>query len=880
MSSSSFIMNYDVEKTSSISSSSIVSEIDISNIQYMNLIQKDIGEFNKQNRQKRDEFIKQKGSKSYYKKSEEPEPTRDEMFQHRATSYQLNQEQLNKLIENKVLIVPIAQDENTAKTFGEAYSNIYSDNLPVFISSDCMLYALHRLYSDYLEYAENTIYIDLLFEICQQAVKLIQQFKVSKEHECILGDLEHFFMVPLVLLSLKTEMRSDMKIVTKDSLNLLPIEEVKNERERIRQLRRDENRRKRENKQENKTQDPIIDNSKVSNLKLFSMEEFLKENKHESKLIAFAKYYYDDNYPYLRDIAKQISQSEILSDAFRAFEIIDLDCSIPCVYTNIERVYESIRNISLQKNIQINLGKLKLDLDGTRTKPRAHYCKSYKSSNYFRAFLWISLLKFSLFPPNFDYNKDFIVKNLEETISIVSYFTIILKQLEKPINQFTTFIRNIVGRPDAFTFDNVYPFIKQHFLSMSIQIDSTVIKDSEILNSQINYLLNNTELITRNFYKHICNSNVKYESFLVIGSGNTTDNAVINSVTEYEFSQHSGAMVMRKFPSILDIIYILLKNESVFPSMQSNMKSNVNNNSNFVAFRDGWEYSEYAKRLFSSIDIPNAESEDDSLYNQQLRLIATLANPKSHELMQSNPLTKQTFGSKAWGLKQANTQIGHYTELRHDNVLYIKEFTGCCLQCYHPDLMVEPNPIFWQEYLNTLKKMRSLIPSLSSYSSSCISSSSSASIKNQRYYNFESRLELFEKTAERLLAFSNSIIKGEQPDSALVDELKTISSSYISGSSATYEYTGWYPSLFKEKRDSFKFTPECSTLFTAGQDIRGKGGIVHLGCGPVQNLYVIYNNKVFLGACYSTYEFITEEKERLNDDDWSVKYKDYIPLQF
>lgn len=98
------------------------------------------------------------------------------------------------------------------------------------------------------------------------------------------------------------------------------------------------------------------------------------------------------------------------------------------------------------------------------------------------------------------------------------------------------------------------------------------------------------------------------------------------------------------------------------------------------------------------------------------------------------------------------------------------------------------------------------------------------------------------------------------------------------------EYDGWYIKLFKYQEDAFNFKPEVSSMFTGVDDERGPGGIIHLGIGETQMMYLLVKdyitgeNKIFLGPVYSSYEFKTDYNTRLNDDDWKQTYKSYNPL--
>ena len=87
--------------------------------------------------------------------------------------------------------------------------------------------------------------------------------------------------------------------------------------------------------------------------------------------------------------------------------------------------------------------------------------------------------------------------------------------------------------------------------------------------------------------------------------------------------------------------------------------------------------------------------------------------------------------------------------------------------------------------------------------------------------------------------------------------------------------------MFHSSDDAEKYCPETSSFFTAPDDDRGKGGILNLGTGEAQTLYVLVNDpitherKIFLGPVYSSYYFKTDYNDRLNDEDWKKRIKNH-----
>lgn len=95
-------------------------------------------------------------------------------------------------------------------------------------------------------------------------------------------------------------------------------------------------------------------------------------------------------------------------------------------------------------------------------------------------------------------------------------------------------------------------------------------------------------------------------------------------------------------------------------------------------------------------------------------------------------------------------------------------------------------------------------------------------------------------------------------------------------------------SLFHNDDNAFDQKPEVCSVFTGVDDERGRGGIVHLGTGFPQMMYLLTKNlndvgdvgKMFVAPVYEVYEVVTAPENRMNDDDWEKKHVELSPIEF
>lgn len=174
--------------------------------------------------------------------------------------------------------------------------------------------------------------------------------------------------------------------------------------------------------------------------------------------------------------------------------------------------------------------------------------------------------------------------------------------------------------------------------------------------------------------------------------------------------------------------------------------------------------------------------------------------------------------------------------------------------CEYPDIMIEPVPTFWNEFIVLIDMIKSVCDD----------------------DNYNKIFDGYKIMLNKFIIFNNNFMDGKI-DGKLNTELKNIIRT--SPGSGEPSYDGWYSKLYKNEKDITKYKPIISSMFTGVPDIRGPGGIVHLATGRAQLMYIIVSNKVYIGPVYSSYEFISETK-RYNDQEWKTSINNYKNLDF
>ena len=779
----------------------------ISTINYLDLIQTDPKEFNKNQDERRNKFKEEKGKEALNKIMWSNK--HHDMKASRSKDYRLQPEELLTLKKNGIYF-----KSNGIQSFGRAYLNLYNNDMPVFITSDSMLYAIHRFYDNYLKNLESTELINKLKNLCRKILDSFEKIPPTEFNLEILKNLEVFFKIPYVIMNLNNELTDT---VSSDFNLIIPLKEIQEELMNY------------------NISDEIIKFELGQGFKTPIQINFYKKR---DKYKLFKKIIGLD----IKNLENIIRYSPKYSTIFNEFKIPDIEEPITFQFGGDELFNEFIKCLANNKDIEFMCCGVEIKMMGTLFKPRGHYTETLQLKKYFMAFTWLSKLEIKLNKRRADFEDSFLLA------------TIIAKTCEEHLsefNHFQEFIAKIIGISDGYTINEFLNVINKNIPSFDClieTIDFLIKNKSEFANKCIAEMTKEANLTKFGDYV----GQESEFSFSLIGKGTMIDNIVIQSMIDGNLKDDNGYCPERKFTSVFDLLYTLFDNQSINDVLQKRMEEIE------IPQRDGYFYNNHLSKIrsmYSKIIF------DETIYGQELRMLRALT--EDIELMKNHKL--YPFFNDSWLKKQAQTQIGHYSELRHDNVLYLEEVCGGRCECFYPELLIEPVPTFWKEFLKLIEMMKIMVPK-----------------ENRRDVNI---LNNFENIINKFISYLDQYLTNKTVDEKLIEELKSIIKEDHGGSGGP-EITGWYARLFHDSEEALEFKPEVSSMFTGVNDERGPGGIVHLGTGSVQTMYVLTKDpesnedKIVLGPVYSTYEFITPYETRLNDEEWKEQYNKFEPLNF
>jgi len=453
-------------------------------------------------------------------------------------------------------------------------------------------------------------------------------------------------------------------------------------------------------------------------------------------------------------------------------------------------------------------------------KPRGHYTRKPEMKAYFRAMMWLQITPFCRD------NKE----HLKHTI--LSAFLLNTGQSAKNKSLLSLYsaiyepIVFLIGLPDNLSVMDIVEYLRNKNIN-----DLSVALSEENLEGINQMLLELTK--TRNVIKPkieiSCPDKINFmpQRYLI-------DNDVIQNLVDIKPNSE------RAYPKGLD----------VFAAFGSKPAMDILNN--FHKEAEKWEkYPAEMQKMQQKFKDYNQWN--TSVYNKWIESLLELQKPDKNY-----PLFMQTH---AWDLKNLNTSLASWAELKHDAILYGEQPMGA--ECGGGDDdpptpvvkgYVEPNRKFWKKLAEVISLTGKLLEKHQLLSS-----------------DLKGKTEQLSRYTDFLIQVTEKELKKEVLSEG---EYRTI--QYMGSSIEYFTLSVMDPDLHLPQW-SLVEGPDRSVAVVADiytRNILGcdKCGILHVATGNANSIYVMVEIGGFLyltrGAVFSYYEFVQPLGTRLTDEEW------------
>jgi hypothetical protein len=256
------------------------------------------------------------------------------------------------------------------------------------------------------------------------------------------------------------------------------------------------------------------------------------------------------------------------------------------------------------------------------------------------------------------------------------------------------------------------------------------------------------------------------------------------------------------------------------------------------------------------IDEHPADLWENNLYSLWLGALRTLSPSQTSQGNAGEGLFPAAK-SEAWGRRLLNSQLASWAELRHDSILYAKQSYTTGAECEFPDAYVDPYPELYAAIARYGQRGEELV----------------ASLELEGLGEVQNHFALLQSVALRL----QEMAEHERTGAAFTDEmLAFINDAVQIEEGCPGEVTsGWYKQLFFADASALERNPIITDVHTQPTDEAGNlvGRVLHVGTGEPRSMVVVAETcsgpRAYVGLASSYFETVTEDFERLNDEDWA-----------
>lgn len=551
------------------------------------------------------------------------------------------------------------------------------------------------------------------------------------------------------------------------------------------------------------------------------------------------------------------------------------DSALAPLYTNVDR-YLAIASHLLQERksddpvvqtyltlvteasayAEVTLFGTARPVDFTLFKPRAHYADNLQLAAYFRAMSWLGQIDFRFV--SYDaLTNEATLDQQQMTAAALLRTAIDATDQRARWSTINGLLELLVGPSDNITLSDFDRFLA----------DAGIQEPAQLLTADGATLL---KLLTTNDYgqqritgqllpRHTDNQNdqpvPRPTSFLLLGQRFALDSFVFSELV-YDRIMVDGQPVKRALPSPLDAM-AALGNTRALTHLETELAQ--------------YHYAPNLDQLRQTIAGLPATFWQAPIYNQWLGLLRTLNTPTTGDHY------PQAMRTAAWADKMLQTQLGSWTQLRHDNMLYVKQsFSNQEVMCEYPAGYVEPYPAFYAalaQLADDVQQVLATVPLPTSTSGQATQAKIVTYLDNllavsnqlQILAAKELRLEPFTEQEE---LFLKSIIKRQAKELDIG----------CTGPIIEEFWDGWYAHLFYQKDKTPALIADVHTNPTNDPaSTLYPPRVLHAATGPVAAELLIVDTDegatLYVGPAFSYFEVVTSGTAttlptRLNDQEW------------
>lgn len=472
-------------------------------------------------------------------------------------------------------------------------------------------------------------------------------------------------------------------------------------------------------------------------------------------------------------------------------------------------------------------------IDFSQFKPRGHYAGDPALESYFRAMIWLGRIDLRLLETQGDGNQLLRRRQVEAMIGLRRLLGADALADYLAIDRTLTLF---VGEHDYMTVQDVDTLLDL----LDDPKDLQRVDDSALA----------AALVEGHFGEQRIASHVMRRvpggdtfplnaSFALFGQRYTVDSHVLSNVV-YD------RVPTRVVPNPLDVAFGALGNDQAVALIGAELDDEA-----------GYAGQLSAMRLL--VDEHPREYWESSLYTTWLNALRTLsptATPAS-----DLPAVART---EAWGRRLLNTQLSSWAQLRHNNVLYVKQSYTSSAACEYPDAYVDPYPDFFQSIIKFAERAIAVTAELEL--------EGDLGQRIEDYFGRVARINLM------LAEMAEAQRTGEPHNAEHMAFINQAVTYDINCDGTLLGHSGWYSELHFDPLQAVEMDPVITDVHTdIGGDVPVARGpsVLHVGTGLPRYIVMTVEScqgpRAYAGLVSAYHEVLEDGLTRLTDEEWKER---------
>ncbi len=478
-------------------------------------------------------------------------------------------------------------------------------------------------------------------------------------------------------------------------------------------------------------------------------------------------------------------------------------------------------------------------IDFSQFKPRGHYAGDAALESYFRAMIWLGRIDFRLIETQENGKQILRRRQVEAMLALEKLMQPLMDNYSAIDDTITAF----VGEHDYMTLTQVDGLRKT--LGSPDELDDVddVTLASALLEGEFGEQRIASHIIRRVPGSDTFPLNL---SFALFGQRYTVDSHVFSNVV-YD------RIPTRVVPNPLDVAFGALGNDQALQLLGSELDDEAG----FAGALGGIRFL---------VDEHPAEYWESSIYTGWLGALRALS-PASGAPPSDVPAVAQT---EAWGRRLLNTQLSSWAQLRHNNVLYVKQSYTSGAACEYPDAYVDPYPEFFQAITHLAERAQQLIETLEL--------DPGLDKPVQTYFANVARINT---TLGEMAELQKSGMPHSDEHIAFINQAVTTN---INCDGTILGFDGWYRDLHYEPLQAVEMDPVITDVHTdpgGPQPVAREASVLHVGTGlprlMVMTVESCMGPRAYAGMVSSFQQHKEAGLNRLTDEEWKTQVFDDLP---